>query len=240
MNFLKTKNNLFRNEEKKTRRNFVRNSLAGLFGISLLSKASDLFSKESKTEYSYLTRSGEIINNYNPQGSDCFLGEINIFPLDFTPVNYVDCNGALLNISENEALFSLLNTTYGGDGKTTFAVPDLRGKFPIQVGTGNNLTNRTLGESGGAYSVTLTANQLPTHTHTLNGSTDIGDTQSPWQGVMASLTDDSRYNLTSDTALNNVSTSNAGGSDPIDLGQPFFAVRFCIAVTGVYPQHPKN
>src|SRR4026209_1526704 len=117
--------------------------------------------------------------------SDPFVAEIRIFPFNFAPKGWAFCDGQLLPISQNTALFSLLGTTYGGDGKSTFALPDMQGNAPMQPGQGQGLSLRDLGEASGAESVTLLVSEIPVHTHTLRASTDAGDLFAP--GPTASL-----------------------------------------------------
>ena len=116
---------------------------------------------------------------------DPLLGSIILFAGNFTPRGWAACNGQILSIAQNNALFALLGTTYGGDGMTTFALPDLRGRVPIGFGQGNGLTNVALGEAAGAEKITLTVAQMPQHSHTLNGAGNDANASDPTNAVMA-------------------------------------------------------
>ena len=160
-----------------------------------------------------------------------FMSEIRIMSFGYAPRNWAMCNGQLLPINQNQALFSLLGTTYGGNGQTTFGLPDLRGRLPMHEGSGH-----TLGESSGTQAVTLTTSQLPTHLHLLNASSSTGDDPNPGGHLLASP-----LNLTyrpPDNALvslNPASITNVGGSQAHQNMQPFLALNFCIALLGIFP-----
>jgi len=161
--------------------------------------------------------------------SEPFLSEIKIFPFNFPPKNWAFCNGQLLPINQNQALFSLLGTTYGGNGQTNFALPNLRGRIPIHMGSGF-----TLGEAGGSESNTLTLSQMPAHTHTLNASRDSANTPDPLNNFLASA--NSLYADPSNlTTLNPQTVSSVGGSQPHTNLQPFLVLNFCIALVGIFP-----
>jgi len=172
--------------------------------------------------------------------SEPFVGQINMFAGNFAPRGWAFCSGQLLAISQNTALFSLLGTVYGGDGQTTFALPDLRGRVPIHPGTGVGLSPRSLGETGGAETVALAESQLPSHTHTATPKCNSGvaNQQSPVgnvpaveaAGVTATYSDQG-YNADMATWL----TDAAGGSQDHDNMPPFLAVNFIIALQGIYP-----
>lgn len=160
-----------------------------------------------------------------------FLGEIRMFGGNFAPVGWAFCNGQLIPISENDALFTLIGTTYGGDGQETFALPDLRGRLPLHQGPAF-----TLGESGGVESVTLTTTQIPTHTHSLMASGDPGNQVNPdgaltsnSQGALIYIDDAPTLNM------NPQAISTVGGSQPHENMQPFLCISFIIALFGVFP-----
>ncbi|MEP6919711.1 MAG: tail fiber protein [bacterium] len=158
-----------------------------------------------------------------------FLAEMRIMSFGYAPRGWAMCNGQLLPINQNQALFSLLGTTYGGNGQTTFALPDLRGQTPIHFGSGH-----TLGEKGGEQAHTLTINELPTHTHIAQGSNNNGDNVIPTGnvfGVVAGLFGPPK-NLTN---LQPASITNVGGSQAHLNMQPFLALNFCIALQGIFP-----
>ena len=158
-----------------------------------------------------------------------FLSEIRIMSFQFAPKGWALCNGQLLPINQNQALFSLLGTTFGGDGRVTFALPDLRGRTPIHVGSGH-----TLGERGGEQAHTLSVAELPAHVHTLNATNANGSTDLPVNNVLAAAA--SLYGTPgSIVALNAASTTNLGGSQAHLNMQPFLTLSFCIALQGIFP-----
>jgi microcystin-dependent protein len=170
--------------------------------------------------------------------SEPFLGEIRMFGGTFAPRGWALCDGQLLSISSNSALFSLLGTTYGGDGLTTFALPDLRGRVPIHMGSGPGLTNRRIGEKAGVENVTISAAQLPTHTHTMGASSQAGDSASPTGAVPAAVPLTARYSASPAAAgneMNGAAVGSAGGNQPHANLQPFQCVNFIIALLGIYP-----
>jgi len=167
--------------------------------------------------------------------SDPFIGEIRLFGFNFAPVGWAMCQGQLLSISQNTALFSLLGTTYGGNGTTNFALPDLRGRVPLSMGQGTGLANYVLGQSAGAETTSLSAAQLPTHTHTLQGSAAPASSDQPGGGVLG-RTSQSIYSAPpASVALDPSSVTSTGGSQPVDLHQPYLALNFCIALQGIFP-----
>jgi len=171
---------------------------------------------------------------------DPFIGEIRLLPYTFAPVGWQDCDGSLLAISQYDALFSLIGTTFGGDGQTTFAVPDLRGRLPIHAGTGTGLGSYTLGQVGGTETVTLTAAQLPAHTHTTMATSGAASTGAPGASLeLGAISGDTMY--TSDVsgltpyAAEGTMVGPAGGNQPHDNTMPTLTVRFCIALNGIWP-----
>lgn len=169
--------------------------------------------------------------------SEPFVGEIRMFAGNFAPRSWAFCDGQLLAVSQNDALFSLLGTIYGGDGRTTFGLPDLRGRVPIHAGSGPGLTNRRLGSKAGTEKETLTVNQLPSHTHNLQGTTENGTVPNPGDHVLATNTIIEPYavNETLDASLASQSISNLGGSQSHTNLQPFLCINFIIALFGIYP-----
>jgi len=164
-----------------------------------------------------------------------FLSEIRLFSFVFAPKGWALCNGQLLPINQNQGLFSLLGTTYGGDGRVNFALPDLRGRIPIHVGSGH-----TLGERGGEQAHTLSIAELPEHTHVLQGSSAIGNSVNPKSvaaGNILAADPGNAYSSTPTalTALNAGSVSNVGGSQAHLNMQPFLTLNFCIALQGIFP-----
>ena len=168
--------------------------------------------------------------------SDPFIGEIRMFAGNFAPRGYALCDGQLLLIAQNTALFSLLGTIYGGDGATSFGLPDLRGRVPIHAGSGPDLSSYDIGANGGAEQVTLTVNHVPSHTHPLQATDDQGSTPNPSGNVLAmSTTVDAYFDDTPATALSANAIANIGGSEAHTNLMPFLCIHFIIALTGTYP-----
>lgn len=169
-----------------------------------------------------------------------FIGEIRMFGFGRTPQGWQACDGSALKISDYEALFMLLGTTYGGDGQTNFGVPDLRGRLPVHQGQGPALNNYVLGKSGGTETVALTGLQLPAHTHTAQATTATATGSAPAGLLPAAVGGTTFYvsDLTNATAqpMSGQSTSYTGGSQPHDNLMPTLTVQYCIATIGVFPQ----
>lgn len=168
-----------------------------------------------------------------------FVGEIRIFAGNFPPKNWAFCNGQLMPIIQNTALFSLLGTMYGGDGKTTFALPNLMGRAPIGFGQGPGLTNRTQGEAGGSAAVTLLNSQMPYHTHL--AAAHSSSTQSSPEGAVWSKTGGRQgpaaYAAAApDTPMSPQALGITGGNQPHNNRQPYLAVNYIIALQGIFPQ----
>jgi microcystin-dependent protein len=161
--------------------------------------------------------------------SDPFLSEIRLFGGSNAPKGWAQCNGQFLPINQNQALFSLLGTTYGGNGQTTFALPDLRGRLPMHAGNGH-----TLGEKAGSEAVTLSISQLPTHLHVLNAATANADGGVMTASSLAAFNNGYRA-ATALVALHTSSVSNVGGSQAHQNMSPFIAVNYCIALIGLFP-----
>jgi microcystin-dependent protein len=158
-----------------------------------------------------------------------FLSEIRIMSFAFAPKGWALCNGQLLPINQNQALFSLLGTTFGGDGRVNFALPDVRGRTPIHVGSGH-----TLGERGGEQAHTLSISELPTHTHVLQAVNQNAATNDPTGASFANAA--AIYHApTSLTSLNPATVGNVGGSQAHLNMQPFLTLSFCIALQGIFP-----
>lgn len=170
---------------------------------------------------------------------DPFIGQVVMFAGDFPPIGWAYCDGQLLSINQYSALFSILGTRYGGDGVSTFALPDLRGRVPVHPGHGPGLSEYRLGEKGGAETVTLTTNQLPGHSHSLNASVGPASQSSAEDNILASQSPSSGVTTyTSDTPstqLSSASISSTGGGQPFDILQPYTCVHFIIAMQGIYP-----
>lgn len=158
-----------------------------------------------------------------------FLSEIRIMSFVFAPRGWALCNGQLLPINQNQGLFSLLGTTFGGDGRVNFALPDLRGRTPIHVGSGH-----TLGERGGEQAHTLSVAELPTHTHVANGTSASGSTPVPTANLLGQANNAYRP-ADSLVSLNPSAVANVGGSQAHLNMQPFLTLSFCIALQGIFP-----
>jgi microcystin-dependent protein len=170
--------------------------------------------------------------------SDPFVAEIRIFPFNFPPKGWAFCNGQLLPLSQNTALFSLLGTTYGGDGKSTFALPDLQGSAPMQPGQGQGLSLRDLGEMSGSESITLLVSEIPLHTHNILASVDPADAQIPSpNATLARSSGGDAYTTTTSGLVQMApqALAPAGGSLPHNNMQPYLTLNFCIALQGVFP-----
>jgi microcystin-dependent protein len=182
-----------------------------------------------------------------------FLSEIKLFAFNFPPKGWAFCNGQLLPINQNQALFALLGTTYGGDGRVNFALPNLQGRVPISMGQGAGLQNYTLGQTGGVETVTLSASQIPSHTHTVDPTqlkatmpckNGVATQRGPVSGVPA--VEASGVTATYSTATPDASEStaavtptinaaNTGGSQPHINQQPYAVLSYCIALQGIFP-----
>ena len=160
-----------------------------------------------------------------------FLSEIRIMSFNFPPKGWALCNGQLLPINQNQGLFSLLGTTYGGDGRVNFALPDLRGRAQIHMGNGH-----TLGEKGGAEAVTITQQTMPQHIHFQQGSTNVGTLAPPVGAVLSKLGSTIYSQNVSNLAVYDPSTvSSVGGNQAHTNMQPFLVLSFCIALQGIFP-----
>ncbi|MGG7664774.1 phage tail protein [Dyadobacter sp. BHUBP1] len=160
-----------------------------------------------------------------------YVGEVRMFAGNFAPVGWMFCEGQLLPISEYETLFNLIGTTYGGDGQSTFALPDLRGRLPIHQGNGF-----ILAETGGAEEITLTVQQIPAHSHAFIASTNLADLPSPANGILAvSTTTNVFFNDPPAVAMAASSVSGNGGSQPHTNFQPYLCVDFIISLFGIFP-----
>lgn len=173
-----------------------------------------------------------------------FIGQIIMFGGNFAPRNWAFCNGQLLAINDNQALYSILGTQFGGDGRTTFGLPDLRGRVPMHPGDGPGLSPRRQGEKSGSETNNLTVEQLPAHTHSANGTVTPqckngrGDETNPKDGYPAGASTDlyaENPNQTMGESSVNINIENTGGGQPVNNVQPFQCVNFIIALTGTFP-----
>ncbi|MDD5276124.1 MAG: tail fiber protein [Methylovulum sp.] len=173
--------------------------------------------------------------------SEPFIGEIRMAGFNFAPRGWALCDGQLLPIAPYTALFSLLGTTFGGNGQTNFALPDLRGRVPLHQGQGPGLTDRIMGELSGEQSVTLHTSQMPMHTHLVNAHTGVGSVTTAGDQFIASPLDPGTrdplpsFSPTADTVMNPMTNGISGGNEPHDNMQPYLCVNFIISLEGIFP-----
>jgi microcystin-dependent protein len=170
--------------------------------------------------------------------ADPFVAEIRIFPFNFAPKGWAWCDGQLLPLSQNTALFSLLGTTYGGNGKSNFALPDLQGRAPMHPGQGPGLSLHDLGETGGSETVTLLESEIPAHSHAKRASSDDGDLKAPTAARSLARSIGGFAYQTSTATLASMAPealAPAGGDQPHNNMQPYLTFYFCIALQGVFP-----
>lgn len=172
--------------------------------------------------------------------SSPFVAEIRIFPYTFSPTGWATCDGQLLPLSQNTALFSLLGTIYGGNGKSNFALPDMQGSAPMHPGQGPGLSLHDLGESGGSQTVSLLQSEIPAHTHTLRASSDPAEVQAPSaaRSLARSAPGFAYIPGPANTTLAAQGLSSAGGDQPHNNMMPYLTLRFCIALQGIFPPRP--
>jgi len=174
--------------------------------------------------------------------SDQFVAEIRMFGFNFAPTGWATCDGQLLPISQNTALFSLLGTFYGGDGKSTFALPDMQGNVAVNSGQGQGLSDYFLGQQGGSQFVTLIQSEMPVHTHTLNASVEDGTQGTLTTNITAATsTGGTLYQSNTSSNLSPMAAqalAPGGGSLPHNNMMPYLTVNFCIALQGIFPPRP--
>lgn len=165
-----------------------------------------------------------------------YVGEIRMFAGNFPPSGWMFCDGTTLPISENETLFQLIGTTYGGDGQSTFNLPDLRGRVPIHQGTGASGTTYTMGEMSGVETVTLTTQQMPQHNHALTATQTAGTQPNPGGNILSNSQGPQPYlQENPDGQLNNQAIQPAGGSQPHENMQPYLGINYIISLFGIFP-----
>jgi len=167
--------------------------------------------------------------------SEPFIGEIRLFPYDFAPRGWAFCHGQLLSIVQNTSLFALLGTTYGGDGRITFALPDLRGRVAVSSGQGPGLSAYELGGVGGAESITLTEAELPTHTHQVSVNGRASSSSKPGNHYLGRASSGTAYASTVNGTLNPDAVVPAGGGEPHENRPPHLTLNYCIALAGIFP-----
>jgi microcystin-dependent protein len=164
-----------------------------------------------------------------------YVGEIRMFGGNFAPAGWAFCNGSLMPIAENETLFNLIGTTYGGDGQQTFALPDMRGRVPMHQGSGPGLSPRVLGELGGSETVTLTSAQMPMHSHALRAASSLASLGSPAGTVLAKTGANSYDTAAPSAPMAAGAIPAAGGSQPHSNMAPYCAVNYIISLFGIFP-----
>ena len=168
--------------------------------------------------------------------SEPFLAEVRIFGFNFAPRGWAFCDGQILPINQNQSLYSLLGTTYGGDGRTTFALPDVRGRVPIHVGRSNGGGEHREGQKSGEETHTLAANEMPQHTHVLRASSDVGNQVNPSGHLLADSAPNELYTAPASLVNFRAGTiTNVGGSQAHENMQPYLALNYCIALQGLFP-----
>lgn len=217
-------------EEKKiARKGFLRKSITLFAGLSLLpglTKAAEKNRTQTKIESS---GGDKKILSVNP-----FIGEIQMVAFNFAPVGWELCNGQLLSISQYQALFSLLGTAYGGNGSTTFGLPDLRGRVPIHQGQGSGLSFYTMGQNGGSENIMLTSAQIPSHSHSLPVNSGVGTTDTP-AGMYIAKNSEGVKQFAATSNATAQSTNPAGSGAAHSNIQPYCVINYIIATTGYYP-----
>lgn len=178
-----------------------------------------------------------LCSNFKLYSQEQYLGEIRMFAGNFPPKGWALCNGQILPINQNQALFVLLGTTYGGNGQTNFALPDFRGKVPVHFGQGPGLSDYSLGQTGGSETATISISQMPAHTHQVNAVTAEGNQNSPAGNLPANTKDlDKEYSTsTADTTMNAAMIGYTGGGQAFSIKAPTNTVTFIIALTGIFP-----
>lgn len=196
--------------------------------------------KAGGEEYQLLEPDGTITQYDNTRGNLPFMGEILLLAFNYAPKNWAACNGQFLPINQNQALFSLLGTQFGGNGQTTFALPDLRGRVPVHYGQGPGLSSWDIGERVGESSHTLTFQEIPAHNHLINSSSATGNSNDPAGNLLASNSAGvPAYSATS-SGYQDTMTTPSGGSQPHENMQPYLALNYCIAMSGIFPSHSKD
>lgn len=167
--------------------------------------------------------------------SEPFVGEIRMVGFNFAPAGWATCDGQSMPIAENDTLFSLIGTTYGGDGVQTFNLPDLRGRLPVHAGQGPGLTSRILGEVSGTETVTLTTQQIPFHIHAALAQTGSGNQSTPSNGIWASSGQGQYGTGAGNVPMKNTLIAGGGGSQPHENTMPYTTINFVISLFGIYP-----
>ena len=167
--------------------------------------------------------------------SEPFLAEVRIFGFNFPPRGWAFCDGQILPINQNQSLYSLLGTTYGGDGRTSFALPDIRSRVPIHVGSSDGGTNHALGQKTGEETHTLAANEMPTHSHVNSGTSNTVDAATPTNTLLPGANNGKPYAVSGNGFMGENSVLNTGGGQAHNNMQPYLTMNYCIALQGLFP-----
>ena len=216
--------------EGSSRRNFLTKALGFLAGTTLFGGITKAAAQSGKT------RTNSIGGTKSVLDTSPYLGEILLFAGNFAPSGWAICDGSLLPINQNQALFSILGTTYGGNGTTNFALPDLRSRVPVGFGQGSGLTNFVIGQSGGEESHQLSVNEIPSHNHVAAADNSGGTSATP-VGNFPAINNEGiqHYGSTSNGAMNASAIGNTGGGQSHNNLQPYLAINYIIALQGVFP-----
>jgi microcystin-dependent protein len=216
--------------EVSGRRSFLTKALGFLAGTALLGGKTKALAQVSK-------KGPDSIGGVKSvQDTSPYLGEILLFAGNFAPVGWAICDGALLSISQNTALFSILGTTYGGDGRTNFALPDLRGRVPVGFGQGSGLSSYVEGQAGGEETHQLSVNEMPSHNHSAGADNGRGTSATP-VGNLPAINNEGiqHYGASNNSAMNAAAIGNSGGGQSHNNMQPYLALNYIIALQGVFP-----
>lgn len=207
----------------KSRRGFLKDITKLIGGAAAVGAVANVFTSNN-------------ISAETNTGMEPYLSEIMLVGFNFPPRGWAFCDGQLLPIAQNQSLFSLLGTTFGGDGRTTFALPDLRGRVSVHPGQGSGLPNYSLGQKGGENNVTLNISQIPSHSHSLMVNNSAGNSSNPEENFIASNAEGiNHYSNTNNAKANNFSIANAGGNQSHNNMQPYLGINHCIALQGLFP-----
>lgn len=208
----------------KSRRGFLKDLTKWIGGAAALGAAANVFTSNK-------------VNADTNTAEEPYLSEIMLVGFNFAPRGWAFCDGQILPINQNQSLYSLLGTTFGGDGRTSFALPDLRGRVSVHPGQGAGLPNYVLGQKGGENNVTLNVNEIPSHSHTLNVNSAEGNTHDPNGKFLASNSEGVKHysdESSSHTAHDNSIQNSAGNQGHTNM-QPYLGINHCIAITGLFP-----
>ncbi len=219
-----------RQDQPVERRRFLTKILGVLAGVGIMGGAGKLLAQTGKNTVATGGGPKQVADN------DPFVGQIEMVSFNFAPTGWLLCDGSVLSISQYTVLFALIGTTYGGNGSSTFALPDLRGRVPISMGQGSGLTNRVIGQSSGEENHTLISNEMPSHTHYAQESGSNGTSASP-TGNFPAVNNEGiqHYGTTANGYMNTSMMTATGGSQAHNNMQPYLCVNFIIATSGIFP-----